>query len=724
MDLTAAGLVSRVARELGSRADELTAEVERRLRRELPELWEDPDIARTASVNVAEHIIAGLSGLEYAIEPGLIEPPPADVRRAQRLARRGIPLGTMLRAFRLAQGIVLDRLLREIPRFTSDAELVSAATRRLIATSAAYVDRTSEQGVVAFHEERERRLQWRLSTVNEAGLRIGTTLDIAATTQELADLATEHFADVVTVDLLDAVLHGRDTASEAPLVLRRTAHSPRAEDDPAPVSAPLLHTCVDGSPTARALATGQPAKHHGDAAAADAPRMHSTLVVPLRARGATLGVAQFSRHHDPNPYDDEDLLLAQEIAARAAVAVDNARRYSQARATALALQRSLLPRGTPRQSAVEVAHRYLPAGDQIGVGGDWYDVIPLSGARVALVVGDVVGHGIHAAATMGRLRTAVRTLADIDLPPDELLTHLDDVVLRTSDEAFDDTDEDTAADAAAGDMGTGDGGPGGTGATCLYAVYDPVSRRCTLARAGHVPPAVVTRDGTAEILDLPSGPPLGLGGLPFEATEVELPEGSLLALYTNGLIDARGHDVDAGLTRLRHALARPARSLEAVCDTVVDALLPTRPDDDVALLVARTRALGARQVATWDLAAEPTAVARARSDVSRQLTDWGLDELGFTAELVVSELVTNAVRYGEPPIRLRLIHDHALLCEVSDGSSTTPHLRRARVFDEGGRGLLLVAQLAEHWGTRHARRGKTVWAALSDSAELPALTSA
>ncbi|WP_406005048.1 SpoIIE family protein phosphatase [Streptomyces sp. NBC_00637] len=719
MDLTAAGLVSRVVRELGSRADELVAEVERRLRQELPELWDDPDIARIAADNVADHIAAGLFGLEHAIEPGLIEPPPADVERARRLARHGTPLGSMLRAFRVAQTIVLDRLLAEMPRFSDDAELVSAATRHVIATSAAYIDRTSEQGVVAFQEERDRRLQRRLSMVNEAGARIGTTLDIVRTTQELADHAVERFADLVTVDLLDAALHGHESPSEGPLVLRRTARASATGGDPVPGAAPQqVHICPDGSPEARALVTGQPAKHHGDPVDSDdILGVHSTLVVPLRARGATLGVALLSRHRNPDRYDDEDLLLAQEIAARAAVAVDNARRYSYARSTALTLQRSLLPRGAPRQSAVEVAYRYLPAGDRVGVGGDWYDVIPLSGARVALVVGDVVGHGIHAAATMGRLRTAVRTLADIDLPPDELLTHLDDIVLRPSGEAGDDEDGEPGDDTdgeAAGDMG----------ATCLYAVYDPVSRRCTLARAGHVPPALVTPDGRAEILDPPPGPPLGLGGLPFEATELELPEGSILALYTDGLVESRDHDVDAGLTRLRHALAEPAASLEAICDNVIDALLPARPDDDVALLLARTHALGDSQVATWDLAADPSAVAQARADVARQLSDWGLDELGFTAELVVSELVTNAIRYGQPPIRLRLIHDRALLCEVSDGSSTTPHLRRARVFDEGGRGLLLVARLAEHWGTRHARRGKTVWAELGDTAQLPPLAFA
>ncbi|MGN9755806.1 ATP-binding SpoIIE family protein phosphatase [Streptomyces sp. SD31] len=696
MEFTADTLVSRAAHELGPRADQLIHDVERCLRREVPELWDDPDIARIALENVTEHVMAGLFGIEQGVEPSRIALPPADAERVRRLARRGKPLSGILRAFRLGQSLILDRLLAEMPRLTSDAALVSAAARKLIATSTVYVDRISEQGVLAFQEERDRRLRWRLSVVNEAGMRIGTTLDIARTSQELADLATEHFADRVTVDLLDSAFTEPDTAAEDTLVLRRVAQRSAGEENPEPaVGTQQLHTCPAGSPPERALTLGQPSLHRTDAA-------RSSLVVPLRARGATLGVAQFFRHRGRDPFDDEDLLLAQETVARAAVAVDNARRYTHARATALALQRSLLPQDTPEQSAVEVACRYLPAGAGAGVGGDWYDVIPLSGARVALVVGDVVGHGIQAAATMGRLRTAVRTLADIDLPPDELLTHLDDVVLRLS--------ADPDSDAG-----------GENGATCLYAVYDPVDGRCCLARAGHVLPTVVAPDGSVDILDLPPGPPLGLGGLPFEATEAHLPSGSLLALYTDGLLESRDHDIKTGLELLRQALARPAASLEATCDAVLQALLPDRPDDDVALLLARPHALGAQQVVTWDLEADPAAVSRARASVSEQLGSWGLQDLDFTAALVVSELVTNAIRYGRPPIRLRLINDGTLLCEVSDDSNTTPHLRRARVLDEGGRGLLLVAQLAEHWGTRHARHGKTVWAELSDARGFHAL---
>jgi hypothetical protein len=299
---------------------------------------------------------------------------------------------------------------------------------------------------------------------------------------------------------------------------------------------------------------------------------------------------------------------------------------------------------------------------------------------------------------MGRLRTAVRTLADIDLSPDELLTHLDDLVGRLAMEA-------EGAERAAGKGETA----GDVGATCLYAVYDPVSRRCTLARAGHPLPVVVSPDGTVELLDVPAGPPLGLGGLPFEARETELPEGSLLALYTDGLIESRDRDVDDGLSRLRRALAGPSVSLDVLCDTILATVLPHRPVDDVALLVARTRALKADQVAAWDVAPDPAAVADARKNAVGQLEAWGLTDAAFVTELIVSELVTNAIRHAEPPIQLRLIHDRTLICEVSDASSTAPHMRRARTYDEGGRGLLLVAQLTERWGSRPGATGKTIW---------------
>lgn len=553
----------------------------------------------------------------------------------------------------------------------------------------------------------------RLALLNEASIRIGSTLEVPRSAQELADVAVPPLADFATVDLLPSIEDGEDLRAgplSSPVRLRRVACRSVLEGCPeAVVPQGEVATYPEGSPAAECLATGRPLirKVTPDALTAwesDAPErarrvrkfgFHSVLAVPMRARGITLGAVTFSRHRRPEPFEQDDLLLAEEITARAAVCIDNARRYGRERRTSLTLQSSFLPGRPPRQAAVEIASRYLPASARAGVGGDWFDVIPLSGARVALVVGDVVGHGIPASAAMGRLRTAVRTLADVDLPPDELLTHLDDLVIRLSAEADN-------AEVPSGDIG----------ATMLYVVYDPVTRLCTLARAGHPVPALMTPDGAVEFLDVPVGPPLGVGGLPFETTQLELPVGSVLTLYTNGLVQARDRDPEEGADTLREVLARSPGSLEETCDTVLRTLLPDpdRPADDVALLMARTRAMDEAHVATWDVPHEAAAVAKVRKDACLQLDAWGLEDAVFITELVVSELVTNAIRYGEAPIRLRLIRDRNLIIEVADGSSTAPHLRRARVSDEGGRGLLLVAQLTQGWGTRQTYTGKTIWA--------------
>ena len=578
-------------------------------------------------------------------------------------------------------------------------------------------DRTQAVWIGVLDITEQYQARQRLTLLNEAGTRVGTTLDVTRTAQELADIVVPRLADLAIIDLLEAVISG-DEPRPGPLAgtiaLRRVAHQSIFEGVPEAVVKPGdVDLYPETFPSARCLATGQTvltgvddptfisSTGHNPARAAIIRQfgIHSVLSVPIRARGVTLGAAVFLRGQRPDRFEQDDVLLAEELTARAGLSLDNARRYTRERTTALTLQRSLLPQRLPRQSAVEVASRYLPASAQLGVGGDWFDVIPLSGARVALVVGDVVGHGIHASATMGRLRAAVRTLADVDLPPDELLTRLDDLVSRLA--------ADGGADEGADD---GDEAENEIGATCLYAVYDPVSRRCSLARAGHPLPALVTPDGTASFLDLPAGPPLGLGGLPFESSEVELPAGSVLALYTDGLIESRYDDIDLGLERLRRALTHQDRSLETTCDNVLKAVLPDRPADDVALLIARTHALDDDQVATWDLPADPAIVAAARRQVAERLANWGLHDAAFTTELVVSELVTNAIRHAQSPIQLRLIRDRTLICEVSDGSSTAPHLRRARAFDEGGRGLFLVSRLTVRWGTRQTPHGKTIWA--------------
>ncbi|NUP17466.1 MAG: SpoIIE family protein phosphatase [Streptomyces sp.] len=564
------------------------------------------------------------------------------------------------------------------------------------------------------------RARQRLALLDRAGERIGRTLDITRTAQELADVAVPGLADLVTVDLLESVLRGGEPApgplgDTEPVPVRRAGY--RSVNGSVPLTVVDIGEVVSypaDSPPIRCLRTGTSwreekldplgeawAKHArgGQAAIFLELGLHSVMIVPIRARGVTLGVTTFFRRHRQEPFEEDDLNLAEDLVSRAAVCVDNARRYTRERDAALVLQRSLLPHRLPEQDAVEVSACYRPADELTGLGGDWYDVIPLSGARVALVVGEVPGHGIDAAAAMGRLRTAVRTLAALDLPPDEVLAHLDDLVARSAREEG----VDMGGEEADGAQGVGSG--------CVYVVYDPVDGACTMAAAGHPAPAVIMPDGHVSFVDLPQGPPLGVGGPPFESVELALAAGSTLALHTDGLL-AAGDDwaVDADRGRLRQALERRAASLDLHCRTVVDALVPDRPYDDVALLMARTRLLGAEQVADWDLPVDPAAVADARKTATRQLSEWGLAELAFTTELVVSELVTNAIRYAAGPIRLRLIRERALFCEVYDGGATAPHLRHPRTTDEGGRGLLLVSQFTQQWGTRFVPEGKIIWA--------------
>jgi serine phosphatase RsbU (regulator of sigma subunit)/anti-sigma regulatory factor (Ser/Thr protein kinase) len=538
----------------------------------------------------------------------------------------------------------------------------------------------------------------RLELLSEASSRIGTTLDVRRTAEELAETAVPGLADFVTIDLPDAVLRGEESADPLADLRRTVLHGIR---EGLPFTPPGKR--IDFGPTApqlRCLTSGDAVLEPDLKAAAGwlaqdpehtarlLTHVHSLIAVPLLARGVVLGIASFYR--SGGSFGDDDRSLAQELASRAALSIDNARRYTHERGMVLALQRRLLPHGLPDQDAVEVAHRYLPA--ESDVGGDWYDVIPLSGARVGLLVGDVVGHGMLSAATMGRLRTAARSFAELDFPPDEVLTHLDNLVGRLDREDPDGK------------------GAGVIGATCLYAVYDPTSQRCLMARAGHPPPALVRPDGAVTYPELPAGPPLGLGGLPFDAVEVDLPAGSQLVMYTDGLIEDRHRDVDVVLEQLREALAHPERAPEETCRAVLDTVAPAHPHDDIALLVARVHAMDPGRIAGWEMQADPALVGEVRASAMRWLTDRGLDETAFAAELILSELITNAIRHGAAPIRVRLLYGRTLICEVSDASNTAPHLRRAASTDEGGRGLFLVAQLSQSWGTRYLPEGKVIWA--------------
>ncbi len=556
--------------------------------------------------------------------------------------------------------------------------------------------------------------QRRLKLLYDASVEIGTTLDVARTAEELAQVAVDRFADFVTVDLAEPVARGDEPLAVGGVEMRRAAvHGIRPGQGHPFYPVGRVFSFVPTSPQAFGISGGEPVVEDDLTEAvgwqAQDPEqtakviefgVRSLVTVPLRARGVLLGVVSFWRMKQREPFEEEEVSLAEELAAHAAVCIDNARRYTREHTMAVTLQHSLLPRALPEQNALDVAFRYLPA--ESGVGGDWFDVIPLPGARVALVVGDVVGHGLHAAATMGRLRTAVHNFSTLDLPPDEILSHLNDLIARI--------DQDEGPGGLDGDGG---GSEGITGATCLYAIYDPVTRRCTMARAGHPPPALVRPDGSVEFLDLPAGPPLGLGGLPFETAEVRLAEGSHLVLYTDGLIEDRRREIDTGLEMLRDALSHPGRTPEEICTEVLDALLPSNPSDDIALITARTRVVGGDRVASWDVPSDPAAVAGVRAEVMRKLAEWGLDEASFTAELVLSELITNAIRHATGPIRVQLLRDKAVICEVSDTSSTSPHLRYAATTDEGGRGLFLVAQFAERWGTRYTSDGKVIWAELA-----------
>ncbi|TQF06174.1 SpoIIE family protein phosphatase [Kitasatospora acidiphila] len=545
----------------------------------------------------------------------------------------------------------------------------------------------------------------RLALLNEASSRIGTTLDLPRTAEELVEVVIGRFADFVTVDLLEAVLLGDETPAlpasgsatmravavgelDGDAVLTGAADPVGGSSQSAALYAQSLrtgHSILVPQVTEENLATIvaspdriQPALDSG---------IHSYLMVPLVARGRVLGGAEFIRlRNNPEPFGAADQALAEELVARAAVAIDNARLYRRERDTALTLQRSLLPQQVHDSPGLEVAYRYLPASQLSEVGGDWFDVVPLACGRVALVVGDVTGHGLRAAATMGQLRTAARTLITLDMDPARVLRRLDDA-------------------AATATEGAGEG----QYATCVCVVLDPVDRICTAACAGHVPPVVTALDGSVQLLDLPTGAPLGVGGVPFESMEFRLPPDGLLVLCTDGLIERRDRDLDEGLELLRRIVAQQHGGLERSCDAVLAALVTGDREDDIAVIMARARVIGPDRIATLSLRDDHAQVGHARRFARRVLTDWGLAALIDQTELLTSELITNALVHAGAPTELRLFRHQVLTVEVSDVDGHAPRMRRALEDDEGGRGMHLVNELAHRWGSRGTRDGKVVW---------------
>ncbi|MGW7543687.1 SpoIIE family protein phosphatase [Streptomyces sp. NPDC054770] len=562
--------------------------------------------------------------------------------------------------------------------------------------------------LVVFRDDTEqRRARRHLDVLRQAGARIGRSLDITRTAQDIAELLAPTVGDMASVDLAEAVFDGEEPAKwlgGGDLHLRDAARAPAGAFDLGVKPGDVLPRLPD-HPKLRRVQCGETITLERDefTAALGDPELaefilpkdfRTVMIAPLHARGLLLGDVTVWRVDRPAPFTAQDVDLVSEIASRGALAIDNARRYTREHRAALALQERLLPPATTDTPAAETAGVYLPAGGGAEIGGDWFDAIPLPSLRLALVAGDVVGHGMHATATMGRLRTAVQSLADLEPEPEELLAHVADLVQRLAAEAPPGHDD-------------------AVGASCLYAIYDPVTRRCTLAGAGHPPPIVVRPDRRAEPVAISVGPPLAVGGMPYETATFDLEPGSVLALYTDGLIERNGEDVDRGVRRLTDALAascRPDRALDDTGQGLLAELGDPERRDDAALLLARTRAIPREDIASWTFPSDAAAVSDAREATRRQLGAWGLEDMAVTAELVVSELVTNAIRYGQPPVGLRLIRHDVLVYEVTDSSSTQPRLRRARTTDEGGRGLFLVAQLTTRWGCRYGQNGKTIWA--------------
>jgi PAS domain S-box-containing protein len=551
--------------------------------------------------------------------------------------------------------------------------------------------------------ERE-NAQNRLALLDRVRTHVGNRLNVGAVCTELAEAVVPAFAGIAVVEVVEDVVRGEEPPL-APVprdvLLRRAAFQ-------GPISANTVrdvHPLPAGTPCSRVLSDLRARlvsiEEDSSWLAADPARAeiiklsgaHSMIVAPLALRGEALGVVSFFRHQQEDPFAEDDLAVASAVCAHAALCIENARQYMREWIIASTVQRRLLPQQPAAQASVEVSHLYLPNEEG---GGAWFDAIALPSARTALIVGDVAGKGITAAITMGLLRTAIHTLAALDLEPDELLARLSETAARlaAARAAL------PPADCLHRDPLTG---------SCAIAIYDPVDLTGTIARAGLPEPVAVFPDGTSASLPVPPGPLLAATqNAPFPTATVNLPEGSILAMATAALAD----EVLAPSGPLRPLLAgAAARSLPDLCGDIAHALTDSHRTSETVMLLARTKALPADRVLTRSLPAGPEAAPIARAAARRQLEVWGVpEETAFTTELIVSELVGNAVRYGAPPLRLRLILERMLTCEVSDAGTSAPHVRHARTIDETGRGLFIVASLADQWGARCRPQGKTVWA--------------
>jgi serine phosphatase RsbU (regulator of sigma subunit) len=553
----------------------------------------------------------------------------------------------------------------------------------------------------------------RLRYLDVATRRIARGMDLDETLRELRRAAVPAFADAIIIHLHDPLPVG-DEKSTAPIVLQlhsidrnsEPSHTERSRT-PLPTTLPVhsdvaerVHLAANGR-LAKLLLTGRPAFGDGPGIAPAVaellgpvagvpgalPPGRRLIIAPLHGRQHVMGTVVLLRRPDRSAFTGDDLLVASQLATHTAIGIQKAVMYGHEASVADTLQHTMLPSSLPEPTGVRLASRYLPASKTAQVGGDWYDAIPLPGNRVALIVGDVMGHSMTSAAIMGQLRTIVQTLAGLDLPPDEVLHHLDEQAQRLGSDHI---------------------------ATCLYAIYDPISHRLLMANAGHPPAVLLHPDGHGEVLRVPPGAPIGVGGVVFEPVEMPAPTGATLLLYTDGLVESRDMDVGTGVEALRARLEATVRglatpSLELLCDQVLGTLAPGSRDDDIALLTARFEGFPPDSVGYWFLDPHPLTAGQARRLTRRALRRWGLTSLLDSTELMVSEIVTNAVRFASRPIALRLLRTDVLRCEVTDDSPKVPRMRHAEPRDEGGRGLFLVDQLAHRWGATRLSTGKVVW---------------
>jgi serine phosphatase RsbU (regulator of sigma subunit) len=598
--------------------------------------------------------------------------------------------GTGMLSIRTESGSTLDAIVTVHPMRAGDANVAALALLRIPSPVAArFVDPAL----------------MRQTLLDGTFQRISDSLDFDHVARELITTLVPHFCNSGGVAVLESLIGDDEFPTSGPdgtQPLRRLAVANDAEDPAWEASFPIgeILRYPKGSPYVQCMDTGTPVLENR-IPKADAVKLAdmwqrqpvaelltdtSMLLLPLIAQGSTLGFFVCVRKPGYRAFDAYDQEIGMMFASRAAMFIDNARRYNREHATALTLQRSLLPTGLSAPSSVDVRHRYLPGSKLIEVGGDWYESIALPGARVALVVGDVAGHGVRAAVTMGRLRTAIHTLARLELPPAESLQQLDELMhtLGEREPHF---------------------------ATCAYAIFDAVSGNIEVAVAGHLPPLLIQPDGSNEYLDVAPAPPLGVGEGPIESRVFNVEDGSLFLLYTDGLVENRTRDIDDGLGRLQKIFSdsAPDRSLEDLCKAMLDGVYADFQRDDIAVLLARLSRIPADHHATWTLGRELTSVGQARSLIREPMERWGLDDMIPITELLVSELVTNALRYSPGAVTLRIVREGALVCEVGDNSAALPRLRQAGRDDENGRGLQVVSQFAARWGARRTRTGKVVW---------------